>query len=119
MKSYSIRRDSRAALLASKRAIDSQSKSQRDELLASSTTTEKRGANEKATYVIGLHHLRIVLMLYRDDILMKTNEDVTEALRRTIGLMQGELERSVLSSQMLGKCISSGYDKSMIIITRF
>jgi protein transport protein SEC20 len=33
---------------------------------------------------------------------MRANSDVTEALRRTIGLMQGELERSVLSTQMLG-----------------
>lgn len=33
---------------------------------------------------------------------MKTSNDVTEALRRTIGLMQGELEKSVLSNQMLG-----------------
>jgi hypothetical protein len=33
---------------------------------------------------------------------MKANSDVTEALQRTIGLMQGELERSVLSTQMLG-----------------
>lgn len=34
---------------------------------------------------------------------MKANDDVTNALRRTIGLMQGELERSVLTTQMLGK----------------
>jgi len=32
---------------------------------------------------------------------MKANNDVTEALRRTVNLMQGELERSVLSTQML------------------
>jgi len=32
---------------------------------------------------------------------MSTSNDVTEALRRTIGAMQGELERSVLSSQLL------------------
>lgn len=36
------------------------------------------------------------------DALINASNDVTEALRRTIGLMQGELERSVLSSQMLG-----------------
>ena len=35
---------------------------------------------------------------------MKANNDVTEALQRTIGLMQGELERSVLSTQLLGVC---------------
>lgn len=33
---------------------------------------------------------------------MKASNDVTDALRRTIGLMQGELERSVLTTQMLG-----------------
>lgn len=86
-----LRRDSRAALLASKRAVDSQSKSQRDELLASSAVTEKRNVNEKAT----------------DDALMKANDNVTEALRRTIGLMQGELERSVLSTQMLDASTAS------------
>ena len=32
---------------------------------------------------------------------MKTNSDVTDALRRTVSLMQAELERSVLTSQML------------------
>jgi hypothetical protein len=37
-----------------------------------------------------------------DDALMKASGDVTEALRRTIDSMQGELERSVLTSQMLG-----------------
>jgi protein transport protein SEC20 len=36
------------------------------------------------------------------DALINASNDVTEALRRTLGLMQGELERSVLSSQMLG-----------------
>src|SRR5258708_6006748 len=33
---------------------------------------------------------------------MKANNDVTDALRRTVSLMQGELERSVLSTQLLG-----------------
>jgi protein transport protein SEC20 len=37
-----------------------------------------------------------------DDPLMKANDDVTDALHRTINLMQGELERSVSASQMLG-----------------
>jgi protein transport protein SEC20 len=37
---------------------------------------------------------------------MKANADVTEALRRTIGLMQNELERSVLSVQILGTPIT-------------
>ena len=33
---------------------------------------------------------------------MKAQADVTDALRRTMGLMQKELEVSVLSTQMLG-----------------
>ena len=37
-----------------------------------------------------------------EDALMKATNDVTEALQRTLGLMQGELERSVLSTQLLG-----------------
>lgn len=38
---------------------------------------------------------------------MKANNDVTEALQRTIVLMQGELEKSVLSTQLLGTIPSS------------
>ena len=38
---------------------------------------------------------------------MKATNDVTEALQRTFGLMQGELERSVLSTQLLGTPPSS------------
>jgi len=34
---------------------------------------------------------------------MTATNNVTEALQRTMGLMQKELERSVLSSQLLGK----------------
>lgn len=41
--------------------------------------------------------------MFSDDALMEANDNVTEALRRTITLMQGELERSVLTTQMLGK----------------
>lgn len=37
---------------------------------------------------------------------MKANNNVTEALQRTIGLMQKELEQSVLSSQLLGAYVS-------------
>ena len=36
---------------------------------------------------------------------MKASDDVVEALRRTTGLMQSELERSVLTTQMLGAFI--------------
>jgi hypothetical protein len=55
----SIRQDARAALLASKRTIDSQSKSQRDELFASSAVSEKRNENEKVTSVPTLFRLII------------------------------------------------------------
>jgi protein transport protein SEC20 len=34
---------------------------------------------------------------------MKAQADVTDALRRTMALMQSELEQSVLSTQMLGR----------------
>lgn len=43
--------------------------------------------------------------IHRDDALMKASNDVTDALRRTLGLMQSELERSVLSHQILGSYI--------------
>jgi len=87
----SLRKDSRSALLASKRAIDSQAKSRREELLGSTVLKEKQNINEKVT----------------DDALIQANGDVTQALQRTISLMQGELERSVLSSQMLDSSSSS------------
>lgn len=82
-----LRKDSRAALLASKHAIDLQSRSQREELLRSPVIREKSSSSsgEKVT----------------EDALMKANHDVTDALQRTIGLMQKELERSVLSTQLL------------------
>ena len=44
-----------------------------------------------------------------EDAVMKATNDVTEALQRTIGLMQGELERSVLSTQLLGTPCPSPY----------
>ena len=42
-------------------------------------------------------------ILYSEDALMTTSNNVTEALQRTLTLMQGELEKSVLSSQLLGE----------------
>lgn len=41
------------------------------------------------------------LLSISEDALMKANSDVTDALRRTVALMQSELERSVLSTQLL------------------
>ncbi|KAF7426210.1 hypothetical protein PC9H_008577 [Pleurotus ostreatus] len=80
-----LRRDSRGALLTSKRLLDNQSKSNREELLRSNVVSEKKDVNETIT----------------EDKLIKANNDVTDALRRTMNLMQGELERSVLTTQML------------------
>ncbi|KAI0296396.1 Sec20-domain-containing protein [Russula brevipes] len=80
-----LRRDMRAALLASKRAVDSKASSNREELLRSSVMKETRSTDGRAT----------------EDAVMKAQADVTGALRRTMGLMQSELERSVLSTQML------------------
>ncbi|KAG2032522.1 hypothetical protein BDR03DRAFT_935948 [Suillus americanus] len=82
-----LRKDSRAALLASKHAIDSQSRSQREELLRSPAIREKSTSSSGAKVT--------------EDALVKANYNVTEALQRTTGLMQKELERSVSLSQVL------------------
>ncbi|EIW78377.1 Sec20-domain-containing protein [Coniophora puteana RWD-64-598 SS2] len=87
----SLKKETRSALLTSKRAIDSQSRSQREELLRSTAVQTKQPTNGKVT----------------EDILMKANDDVTAALQRTMGLMQKELERSVLSTQLLESSTSS------------
>lgn len=46
-----LRKDMRAAVLASKRAIDAQQVSRREELLRSSAVREKQTLNEKVTCV--------------------------------------------------------------------
>jgi len=76
----------RNALLVSKRKIDSQNASNREELLYSNAVPDEKAVSGEKT---------------AEDALIKANNDVTETLRRTIDLMQGELERSVLSTQML------------------
>lgn len=48
----SLKKDTRAALLASKRAIDTNQVSNRDELLRSSAVREKQDLNEKVAYVL-------------------------------------------------------------------
>ncbi|KAJ3985850.1 Sec20-domain-containing protein [Lentinula detonsa] len=85
------RKDYRAALLFSKRKIDTSSASNRAELLASTVVRDGRDVNEKAT----------------EDAVMQANNNVTEALQRTLSLMQGELERSVLTTQMLDSSMSA------------
>ncbi|GAW08924.1 Sec20-domain-containing protein [Lentinula edodes] len=62
-----------------------------NELLASTVVKDSRDVNEKVT----------------EDAVMQANNDVTEALQRTLSLMQGELERSVLTTQMLDSSIST------------
>lgn len=47
-----MRKESRSALLASKKAIDENKLSNREELLRSSAVREKQDLNEKVTYVI-------------------------------------------------------------------
>ncbi|KAH8101157.1 Sec20-domain-containing protein [Cristinia sonorae] len=80
-----MRKETRSALLTSKRAIDANSTSNREELFRSAAVREKQDLNEKVT----------------EDALMEASNNVTEALQRTIALMQGELEKSVLSTQLL------------------
>ncbi|KAJ3895269.1 Sec20-domain-containing protein [Lentinula edodes] len=86
-----LRKDYRAALLFSKRTIDSSNFSNRNELLASTVVKDSRDVNEKVT----------------EDAVIQANNDVTEALQRTLSLMQGELERSVLTTQMLDSSMST------------
>lgn len=106
--SFRMRKESRGALLASKRTIDANKVSNREELLGSSAVREKQDLNEKVTYVcisvIRVLHLNLPFSLDREDALMEASNNVTEALQRTIALMQGELEKSVLSTQLLGEC---------------
>jgi protein transport protein SEC20 len=92
----------RAALLASKRAIDSKASSNREEWLSSSLSNHTRTSDGKATYVTKYMLSNAFSWERREDAVMKAQTDVTDALRRTMGLMQSELERSVLSTQMLG-----------------
>ncbi|KZT34771.1 Sec20-domain-containing protein [Sistotremastrum suecicum HHB10207 ss-3] len=80
-----LRKDFRAALLTSKKTIDSQSASNRAELLRAAQSNPQSERNGKSG----------------DDILMATADNVTETMRRTVALMQTELERSVLSTQLL------------------
>lgn len=100
-------------MLTSKRHIDSNRQSNRDELLRSSAVRERQDLNEKVTYVprsMTYTAQVFTLQFPSEDALMRATNDVTEALQRTIGIMQGELERSVLSSQLLGKPSTSTSD---------
>jgi protein transport protein SEC20 len=98
-----MKKESRAALLASKRAIDASGTSNREELLRSSAVKEKQDLNEKVACVYETRLVSCTLIMSSEDALMTASNNVTEALQRTIALMQGELEKSVLSTQLLGK----------------
>lgn len=90
-----LRTDFRAAVLASKRTIDAQQRSKREELLYNPPPI-----NEKALATAGNTKTA-------EDALMTATNNVTETLQRTMGLMQKELERSVLSSQLLESSTAS------------
>lgn len=80
-----LKKEARTALLASKRNIDAHAKSRRDELLGSAALHgPKVDENEKT-----------------DDALMRTTANLTDALRRTEARLRAELDRSMLSTQLL------------------
>ncbi|KAH7886827.1 Sec20-domain-containing protein [Phlebopus sp. FC_14] len=90
----SLRKEARTAVLTSKRAIEAQSRSQREELLRSSLMWEKKEevVDQKTT---------------EETAVTKTTTDLTHTLQRTVALMQQELERSVLSAQLLDSSTST------------
>lgn len=114
-----IRKDMRAAILESKKAIDQQARSRRDELLKS-TPSQKDKLDEKSTSVLSNFTPFVAHGFHlRDDKLMQTSNNVTDALRRTIGVMQGELERSVLSHQLLGASFHVHFDSLRLLTILF
>ncbi|GJE85493.1 Sec20-domain-containing protein [Phanerochaete sordida] len=97
----SMRKESRAALLASKRAIDASGTSNREELLRSAAVNEKQNFSEQVA----------------EDSLMTASNNVTEALQRTMALMQGELENLLVTSKHLVTALekSDWLDRMLII----
>ena len=55
---HSLKKETRTALLASKRNMDAMSISNREELLRSSAILEKKDPNEKVTFVLYLQSIR-------------------------------------------------------------
>ncbi|KAJ2914811.1 hypothetical protein MD484_g5609, partial [Candolleomyces efflorescens] len=82
---HELRAQTRTAILTSKKAVEARQRSNRDELFGNYSSQNGTSQSEKIT----------------EDAIMKANADVTEALRRTITTMQAELEKSVLSNQLL------------------
>ena len=84
----SLKKDARGAVLASKRTIDAHAKSRRDELLGSAVLSGGGGSGTKDNEST-------------DDALMRTTANLTDALRRTEARLRAELDRSILSTQLL------------------
>ena len=99
-----LRRDPRSALLASKRAMDSKVSSNREELVWSSALKQTKSPGGNSFNQSG--SLKIRSFDHREVAVMNAQAGGTDALRRTMALMQSELERSVLSTQMLSECVS-------------
>jgi protein transport protein SEC20 len=79
-----LKKEARAVALSSKKVVDQSAKSRRDELLGSAVYNPGRQEDEKI-----------------DDALMRTNANLTDALRRTEERLRAELDRSMLSTQLL------------------
>ena len=64
LRTTSLKKETRAALLASKRAIDAKQVSNRDELLQSSAVREKQDLNEKVAYALCVLSVNPKLTIY-------------------------------------------------------
>ncbi|RXW11355.1 hypothetical protein EST38_g14500, partial [Candolleomyces aberdarensis] len=84
---HELRAQTRIAILTSKKAVEAHQRSNRDELFSNYNGSSQNGTSQSEKIT--------------EDAIMKANADVTEALRRTITAMQSELEKSVLSNQLL------------------
>ncbi|KAG8824241.1 hypothetical protein FRC18_010559 [Serendipita sp. 400] len=82
-----LKKDARGAVLSSKRAIDQHAKSRRDELFGSAVLKHPTNGKEENEST--------------DDALMRTNASLTDALRRMEARLKDELDRSMLSNQLL------------------
>ncbi|KAJ2925392.1 hypothetical protein H1R20_g11719, partial [Candolleomyces eurysporus] len=85
---HELRAQTRIAILTSKKAVEAHQRSNRDELFSNYNGSSQNGGTSQSEKIT-------------EDAIMKANADVTDALRRTITAMQSELEKSVLSNQLL------------------
>lgn len=79
-----LKKEARVAALSSKKVVDQSAKSRRDELIGSAVYNPGKQDDEKI-----------------DDALMRTTVNLTDALRRTEERLRSELDRSMLSTQLL------------------